>query len=270
MLYLKSWKFNKSCFLIKKGEKMAFLRQLFFENENINICNDTELAYITEFNEGYALAIKKANSWDFGDVVIIDENHYEVENTGIRYWYSGDKKINWKNGYISANYNGYQIFLDTNLQRVEEHQYDNILFDSFDDGYIEVVQRRGSEELRGVLDEDLNFILRPDVYDVIMYLHNHKFLAIYKKEDKTIVYDNRKYETKRVDGKIISMCMHNELIYYKFIKDGKYGYYNEDVEVAVKNEYEKLNCIDGSGRILFVQNGNTGVLNIQTGEKKII
>lgn len=188
--------------------------------------------YVTEFKDGYALAIRKPAASHERDVVIIDENYNTIGKTE---------------------------YAHTTVISMIEHE---VIFCAYSDN--EVPRKKG------LLDKNLNVLLPLEYDEIVLLPEGRKLCAI--KDDTSNIFDIRKgmLIATNIGGKIVWLEKYNGENYYKFEMNGKYGYYKENNEffkVAVEAEYDTLYSIDEEGRIPFEQNGKIGVFYLEIGMK---
>lgn len=247
---------------------MEILRRLFKKKiANAETDGKEKFSYVTEFKDGYALAIKAkapAEKGFGGDIVIINDDYEVVEYTEYKYLYEIEKvTVDWVNGYIPVRYRGVYCIFNTDLQEVKGYRYSIIWFCNYH-GYECIIVE--SEDGQGALDKNLKTIFEPNLIE-IKYFDNNKLVG--EADDNiTYIYDIEKDTKIKVDGIIIDAAIYDSKIYYKFKLNEKYGYYNDEFKVIIEADNDKLKDIDDNGNILFIEDGRTGVISIKTGEKK--
>ena len=187
--------------------------------------------YVTEFKDGYAMAIRNLADLHFRDVVIINENYEKISNTK---------------------------YAHTIPVQIAEYKF----FYAYSEEYTD-------PRKMAMLDKNLNVIF-PLKYDKIQYLSEGQFSAEML-SGTTDIYDVKKgMLATNIKGKIVKLSRYAGRNYYKvFMNDiTKYGYYNDNFELVVKADYDSLYDIDSEGRIPFFQNNKMGVIYLKTGEKK--
>lgn len=230
-----------------------------------------KFSYVTDFKDGYALAIPKLvdKIQGFNQISVINKKQEVVQETSFSYFFdNSDDTVKWMNGYIKAcddscKHNNNYVFLDKNLQKVEGHQYAYISFNMYKDPYILVIEFRDGITYKGILDKDLNVVLSTSYYN-IHYLDNHKFAARKNINDKnTQIYDVKEKKHKEIKGHIEEIVFYQNIPYYKFCFDSKHGYYDQDFETYIQANYQKLGFINPKGKIPFERMGRSGVIDIK-------
>lgn len=234
---------------------------------------DTRIQYVTEFKDGYALALiaQYAHSADeiFTDkfcnyelsIAILDTNYEIVMHTNYRS--SGD----WYNGYLVAynldyDFGKSHVLLDKDLKEVPNLRYRN--FYPIND-YLEVAVSCG-EKTYGLLDKDLKLIL-PASYSKIRAISENRFFCE-SKDEENVVFDAIEKQTFKVP---IANSIYDEDVmgFYKFrSKNNTLGYFDNNFEVAIKPIYQSLGNFDSHGYASFVRDGIVGVID-RTGKEFI-
>lgn len=229
---------------------------------------DTKIQYVTEFKDGYALALigvhyRSTDTFSNDNLLIaILDTNYEI-SLYTKYFSFGE----WYNGYLIAFNYGYDfhescVLLDKNLKEVPNLRYRN--FYPIND-YLEVAVSCG-EKTYGLLDKDLKLIL-PASYSKIRAISENRFFCE-SKDEENVVFDAIEKQTFKVP---IANSIYDEDVmgFYKFrSKNNTLGYFDNNFEVAIKPIYQSLGNFDSHGYASFVRDGIVGVID-RTGKEFI-
>lgn len=226
---------------------MSFLRKMF---------NKSEWDYVTDFKDGYALAIRKEHE----KVWIIDENYKIACSTKLKISLfdevSVKKAISNNCKYLAAtceskNYGevNYYTFLDTQLKEVEGHKYQKILY--YVPGKSAIVVETNGEVslLNGDLKREKT-ICSSDPDNRYIVVNQDYF---YVTNDKTLKLVNIKTrEIKEFEGNYITQVADGE--FYRGVKNGEDMYYDKNFKPM--ENYERIGAKDKHGRIpIVLKNG---------------
>lgn len=233
-----------------------------------------QYSYVTDFNNGYALAIQKIHFDGCGKLVIINDEYEKVIDTQYFYLYPVEtERLNWLNGYtILHDSNSIYIF-DTNLKLKRKitdiTDVINIKFKKKDGNeWIELTvsnEKDYKERRTLILDNSFEIIFGLE-FDTVKYIGYNEFVGIMN--NSTIVYNLQNHIKNKVNGQIMDVVIYNNKKYYKFKENGKYGYYNEKFEIVIVADNDTLSGINKDDNIAFMENGRSGIINIETKKKK--
>jgi len=218
---------------------------------------NSNIRYITEFKDGYALALfqdpKHPICPNILDIVILDTNYKISSNTGYKsFGY-------WNNGYLIAwdfnnNSDKNYVLLDKYLKEVQRY---SLICDI--PGYYLVHNNTPEGIKSGLLDENLQLIL-PISYSLISTVSKNRFFCSIGA--KNIIFDAITKKTFDVTfTKAIYYESRNH--WYKF-KTMNYnmGYLDNDFNVVIEPKYQILGEFNKNGYAPFTRDGITGVIDI--------
>lgn len=232
---------------------------------------DTKIQYVTEFKDGYALALigvhyRSTDTFSNDNLLIaILDTNYEI-SLYTKYFSFGE----WYNGYLIAFNYGYDfhescVLLDKNLKEVPNLRC-NYLYPMND--YLKVTCREDTSDQKtlGLLDKDLKLIL-PASYSKITAISENRFFCK-SKDEENVVFDAVQKHTFKVPI-ANSISDEDEMGFYKFrSKNNTLGYCDNNFEVAINPIYQSLGNFDNHGYASFVRDGIVGVID-RTGKEFI-
>lgn len=249
---------------------MSILRKLklfFKDHETIKPYThykDQRIQYITEFKNGYALAlIAKSNGCRYVKddffIAMVDED-YDV-SMYTSYYSFGD----WYNGYLIAFNYSYDenevVFLDSNLKEVPNIRYNWIRTIN---NYLAVEKRNNFNLLYGLLNKNLELIL-PEIYSSISAISKSRFFCT---GEQNIVFDAAQKQTFEIKD-VSDICTETNNGWYKFCDIyGAYGYFDNNFNIVIKPKFKNLGDFNKNGFAPFERDGIVGLID-RTGKEFI-
>lgn len=243
---------------------MSILRKLksFFKKKSTPtpyyIYEDTEIQYITDFKDGYALALMaESDGFKFKNndlyVAVLDTNY----NIAMKTPYISFGK--WSNGYLIAYNQNYEPCNSAVLLNAELREVPNVLYSRIwiCNDCFNIVLFSESQYFNGLLDKNLKMVL-PIIYTSISPISNCRFFC----EGATnIVYDETINYTYPVPF-VRRIYSENSYGGYKFRDNHNlYGYFNNEFEIMIEPKYRLLGDFDKTGFAPFERDGILGVID---------
>lgn len=216
-----------------------------------------KFSYITDFQDGYALAVEKERDLNFHRVVIIDDNYNVVSVT--RYIV---RHLRFANKYfIALDYSKpidkNDVFLDANLKEVPDLSFRLISFFSKTNDYAKIDY---ASDLLGLINSNLDILLEPK-YSGIYYIGKDLFFV---KSSPSFIFNAKTRTSINVCADMVWECKNGM---YRFSANGLYGFLNSDFKISIPAKYSKVSDFDSRGYAPFQYNDSIGVVDKQGNEK---
>lgn len=232
--------------------------------------NAERIKYVTEFKNGFALALF-SRFYEPMKVVIINSSYQIATPTE----YECILSSKWSNGYIIATNHGYvdgntEVFLDRELREVPDKIFSHIV--AHNNYFIVSKKMKNQSEipvtLYGVLDSDLNEILTVK-YSYISAIGASQFFGI-DENNRPFVFDASTKDFFYLE-KIHRVYKQDKIGYYKFVSDSEkrlLGYLDKEFNVVIEAKYNTLGDFDKNGLAPFTRGNVVGAIDI-TGKEFI-
>lgn len=221
------------------------------------ICNKSLWNYVTDFKDGYALAVLEGKC----TVYLIDEDYEIATPTGLKVCLfdevSVKKAISNNCKYLAAvvenQSSQYYTFIDKQLKEVKGHKYSNILYYVPGKSVIVVSMYGDVTILNGDLKkEKVICSSNPENRYVVV---NQDYFYVTNEKTLKLVNINTK-EIKEFEGNHVEMVADGE--FYRMLQKGEYTYYDKNFNLM--ENYERVGVKDKHGRIpIILKNGEVFV-----------
>lgn len=247
---------------------MKFLKNIFHKEQPIllpttlepyTMYSDGNIRYITEFKNGYALAIMS------GGTICMLDTRYNVSLHTPYYVLSEGDDINGYRIAINHNYpsSSSYVILDKELKEVPNLQYSEI---NFKNGYFKVDEYEFDDRGKiknnkfGLLNKDLELIL-PPVYKTIKSIGKDSFFCT-AYDGNHIIFNG--VSRKTIDATtFLTISSQNSYGWYMFQNSDKlFGYLDSNFDIIIEPKYNILaDEFDPNGYMPFSRDNIMGVID---------